>query len=96
MPLSEDVRLIKRRRQDLRIWLIENDMTLKELADAAGIKPPSLDSHLNKQTMPVDHHRVLVSGANGLKKAVPACLLPSPKNLRPGRKPRPSFASATV
>ncbi len=44
MTLSEDIKLIKRRRQDLGIWLIENDMTLKELADAAGIKPRRLYS----------------------------------------------------
>lgn len=82
MPLSEDISLIKRRRQELRIWLIENETTFKALADTIGIKAPTLDAHLNKPTMPVEHHRKLVEAFQ-----IPVRLLPEPKDLRPGRKP---------
>lgn len=87
MLTPEEISLIKSRRQALKVWLIENEMTLKELADAAGIKSPTLDAHLKKLTMPEDHHKVLVDGSNGLKQPVPQHLLPKGEDLRPGRKP---------
>lgn len=82
MLSTEDITLIKRRRQELRIWLIKNETTFKALADTIGIKLPTLDAHLNKATMPVKHHRKLVQVFQ-----IPLHLLPEPKDLRPGPKP---------
>lgn len=94
MPSTEEISLIKRRRQALKIWLIENEMTLKELADAAGIKSPTLDAHLNKLTMPEVRHSILVNGFNGLRKPIPAHLLPKGENLPPGPKPKAGYVAA--
>ena len=83
MLLSENISPIKHRRQELRKWIIDNETTLKALADAVGIKSPTLDAHLNKDTIPVEHHRILHE-----ELGVPANLLPEPKNLPTGRRPK--------
>lgn len=86
MLTHEQISLIKRRRQDLRIWLIEHETTFKALADTIGIKSPTLDAHLNKLTMPVAHHKKLVQTFK-----IPLNILPEPKDLRRGRKPTFAF-----
>lgn len=91
MLTHEEISLIKRRRQELRIWLIENETTFKALAEAIGIKSPTLDAHLNKCTMPVDHHRKLVQTFH-----IPLELLPEPKDVRPGRKPLLTFSQMSA
>lgn len=83
MPLAEDISAIKQRRQGLHIWLIQNELTFTALAECIGIRLPTLDAHLKNPTIPVEHHRKLVETFN-----VPPELLPEPRDLRPGPKPK--------
>lgn len=83
------------KRQEVRIWLLGQpvqqngrQLTMRDLADGLGISPSTLCKHLDKPTIPVVHHKILCD-----KFGVPECLLPTPKDLPPGPRPKNTNSS---
>lgn len=90
MQMNENLSLISSKRQELRVWLLrqpcqpgEKRLTLQALADALQIRLSTLSKHLDNPTIPVDHHRVLSE-----RFGIPSDLLPEPKDLPPGPRPK--------
>ena len=90
MRLDQDFSPTPNKRQELRVWLLrqpcqpgEKRLTLQALADALDIRLSTLSKHLDNPTMPVDHHRILRERFD-----IPAELLPEPKDLPPGPRPK--------
>ncbi|MGV7004662.1 hypothetical protein [Desulfovibrio sp. QI0442] len=90
MKLDEKISLTISKKQELRIWLLRQPcpaegkrLTLQALADALGIRLSTLSKHLDNPTIPVDHHRILRE-----RFGIPAELLPEPKDLPPGPRPK--------
>lgn len=90
MTLDENFSLSPNKKQELRVWLLrqprkpgEKRLTLQALADGLKISLSTLSSHLENETMPTKHHSKLVGDFN-----IPADLLPEPKDLPPGPRPK--------
>lgn len=64
------------------IWIKRNGLTVKTLAEVAGVTASTFSRTLRKPTMPVEQHRSLVNFG------VPPDLLPTPFDQKPGPKPR--------
>lgn len=84
-----EISSIKKRRQALKVWLILNEKSQKDLAEYLGIEPPTLSVHLGNPTMPTEHHARLVN-----ELGVPKECLPAPMDLPPGPRPKESQAGA--
>jgi len=76
IPLPDD------RRQALKIWLFANGLSVSALARMLGITPGALQQSLGRDRMPVRNHQVLVGAG------IPVHLLPHPKDVRPGPRPK--------
>ena len=95
MTLGENFSLSHSKKQELRVWLLrqpckpgERRLTLQALADGLEISLSTLSAHLENDTMPTRHHSKLVDDFN-----IPVDLLPEPKDLPPGPRPK-SFSMA--
>ena len=80
MTQSQETPASKKRA--FRIWCIENEVTITELAARIGISQPALSTALCKETIPVRRHAALK------KEGVPAHLLPRPEDVPSGPKPK--------
>lgn len=89
MQFTNEISPIVNKKQELRVWLLRNETTMRELADFIGIKAATLCVHLNKSTIPTEHFNKLVNELH-----VPAHLLPEPMDLKPGPRPKRSEYAA--
>lgn len=92
MLSPNDISPTTNKRQEIRIWLLRQScrpgqrrLTLQSLAEALGVKAPTLSKHLDNPTIPVAHHRILHE-----KFGIPVELLPEPRDLPPGPRPKTS------
>lgn len=80
----------QKRRQELRIWLYRNRLTIRELAQTLGVAEGYIGNLFGRDTMPTRHHVKLLESFPSL----PVELLPRPADVPPGPRPKGLEAEA--